>query len=90
MRSSATAEDGADFSSAGQYGTYLNVEGPDAVRQAVRDCAASLHGATAQKYSSIFSGSKSAQMCVVVQEMADADGIGCLLHAASGRDAAVC
>ena len=42
VRSSATAEDGEDFSSAGQYSTYLNVEGAEAVRQAVRDCAASL------------------------------------------------
>jgi phosphohistidine swiveling domain-containing protein len=86
VRSSATAEDGPDFSSAGQYDTYLNVEGSGGVRQAVRDCAASLHGVTAQKYSSIFSGSKSAQMCVVVQKMADAEVSGvCFTQHPDGR-----
>ena len=72
VRSSATAEDGTDFSSAGQYSTYLNVEGAEAVRHAVRDCAASLHSATAVKYAATFGGAKSMRMCAVVQAMAEA------------------
>jgi len=86
VRSSATAEDGAEFSSAGQYRTFLNVEGEDAVRQAVRDCAASLSSITAMVYASVFGGSKSEQMCVVVQEMADAEVSGvCFTQHPDGR-----
>lgn len=85
VRSSATAEDGADFSSAGQYATYLNVEGAAAVRQAVRDCAASLYSVTAVKYAQTF-GAKSQRMCAVVQEMADADVSGvCFTQHPDGR-----
>ncbi len=72
VRSSASAEDGADFSAAGQYSTYLNVEGAAAVKQAVRDCAASLHSAAARQYAAVFSGAKSSGMSVIVQQMADA------------------
>ena len=42
VRSSATVEDVADASAAGQQDTYLNVEGPDAVLDAVVRCWASL------------------------------------------------
>ncbi len=42
VRSSATAEDLADASMAGQYETFLDVRGGDAVWSAVQDCWASL------------------------------------------------
>lgn len=42
IRSSATAEDMADASFAGQQETYLNVSGTEAVIEAVQNCAASL------------------------------------------------
>jgi len=42
VRSSATAEDLPDASFAGQQETYLNVEGPDALLEACRNCYASL------------------------------------------------
>ena len=42
VRSSATAEDLADASFAGQQETYLNVRGPEDLLAAVRDCWASL------------------------------------------------
>ena len=73
VRSSATAEDGADFSAAGQFSTYLDVEGASAVKQAVQSCAASLQNATARQYAAVFSGAKSESMCVVVQQMVDAN-----------------
>ena len=42
VRSSATAEDLPDASFAGQQETYLNVRGPAALMDAVRNCFASL------------------------------------------------
>ena len=42
VRSSATAEDLADASFAGQQESYLNVRGPEDLLAAVRDCWASL------------------------------------------------
>ena len=42
VRSSATAEDLPDASFAGQQETYLNVRGPAAIMDAVRNCFASL------------------------------------------------
>jgi pyruvate,water dikinase len=42
VRSSATAEDLPTASFAGQQSTYLNVQGPDEVVKAVKDCWASL------------------------------------------------
>lgn len=42
VRSSASKEDLRDFSFAGQYETYLNVSGPEAVEKAVIDCYRSL------------------------------------------------
>ncbi|HWV84844.1 MAG TPA: PEP/pyruvate-binding domain-containing protein [Capillimicrobium sp.] len=50
VRSSATGEDGAQASFAGQHETVLGVAGADAVIDAVRCCWASLFGARAVDY----------------------------------------
>ena len=50
VRSSATAEDLAEASFAGQQSTYLNVEGEEAVVKAVQECWASLFEARAIFY----------------------------------------
>ncbi len=50
VRSSATAEDLAEASFAGQQSTYLNVEGEEAVIKAVQECWASLFEARAIFY----------------------------------------
>ncbi|BAL88824.1 putative phosphoenolpyruvate synthase [Actinoplanes missouriensis 431] len=50
VRSSATAEDSAAASFAGQHDTYLNVIGPAAVLDAVRRCWASLFAERALTY----------------------------------------
>ncbi|MFO0926201.1 MAG: PEP/pyruvate-binding domain-containing protein [Gemmataceae bacterium] len=50
VRSSATGEDGAVFSFAGQQDTILGVVGADAVRAAVEACWASLDGERAVAY----------------------------------------
>lgn len=76
VRSSATAEDGADFSSAGQYVTVLDVEGRDAFIGAVRECKDSLNSATAESYSAFFTDAKSQSMSIVVQKMVDAHRAG--------------
>lgn len=76
VRSSATAEDGADFSAAGQYETFLNVCGENAFADALEKCMASLKSETAESYSSFFSDAKSKSMSIVVQEMVDAGRAG--------------
>ena len=73
VRSSAAAEDGADFSNAGQYDTFLNIKGKNAVKKAVKDCVDSLYNRTAKGYSDYFGASKSYSMCVIVQQMIDSD-----------------
>lgn len=50
VRSSVTAEDLPDASFAGQYDTFLNVTGADAVLDAVRRCWASLRTSRAMSY----------------------------------------
>ncbi len=86
VRSSASAEDGADFSSAGQYDTVLNVTGKSAVKKAIKQCVASLHNVTAQSYSGFFSDAKSDKMSVIVQEMIDADISGVCFTQHEGDD----
>ncbi len=72
VRSSASAEDGSDFSNAGQYTTFLDVSGKDDVKEAIRKCVQSLGNVTAASYAGFFNQAKSASMSVVVQEMVDA------------------
>jgi len=79
VRSSATAEDLAGMSAAGQQDTYLNVRGADSVIDAVRRCWASLWTARAIGYrarSGVDAGQ--AQMGVVVQQFVPADAAGVL------------
>src|SRR5215213_5240586 len=54
VRSSATAEDLPDASFAGQQETYLNVRGPAAIMDAVRNCFASLFTDRAVSYRETF------------------------------------
>ena len=50
VRSSATAEDLPDASFAGQHDTYLNIIGPEALLEAIKECFASLYTNRAIKY----------------------------------------
>ncbi|RAM38957.1 PEP/pyruvate-binding domain-containing protein [Arthrobacter globiformis] len=88
VRSSATAEDLASASFAGQQDTYLNVSGPDAVVAAVINCWASLWNARAMAYR-VRNGfdPTTVRLAVVVQEMVDAGAAGVLFTAnpATGR-----
>jgi len=77
VRSSATVEDLAGLSAAGQHDTYLNVRGEAAVVDAVRRCWASLWSARAIGYRAgrgIAPGDVS--IAVVVQQLVPAEAAG--------------
>jgi pyruvate,water dikinase len=76
VRSSATAEDSAGASFAGQHLTLLNVEGVDALRDAVLSCWASLYGATALHYRKARGVDDEPAMAVVVQALVSAEAAG--------------
>ena len=88
VRSSATAEDLAGASFAGQQDTYLDVRGEDVLLDAVRNCWASLWTARAMAYR-VRQGiaPSSVSLAVVVQRMVDADAAGVMFTAnpANGR-----
>lgn len=82
VRSSATAEDLAFASFAGQQDTYLNIKGEAALLEAVRDCWASLFTDRAILYriqNNI--AHEKVQMSVVVQKMALAEVSGIMFTA---------
>lgn len=88
VRSSATSEDSADASFAGQHETVLNVEGIDPVLDAVARCAASLHTDRAVAYRAHRGLAEvGASMAVVVQTMAphEASGVVFTTNPLSGR-----
>jgi pyruvate,water dikinase len=77
VRSSATAEDLAEASFAGQQDTFLNVEGEAAVIRAVQDCWASLFEERAVHYRANAGFAHcEAKMAVVVQRMVQANRSG--------------
>ncbi|MFO0587569.1 MAG: PEP/pyruvate-binding domain-containing protein [Polyangiaceae bacterium] len=82
VRSSATAEDLAAQSFAGQQDTYLDVVGPDAVLDAVRRCWASLFTERAVVYRAQNGvDQRGVQLAVVVQRMVRAATAGVLFTA---------
>ena len=77
VRSSATTEDLAGASFAGQHDTYLNVKGPQALIKSVKKCWASLFTERVLCYRKNNKLShKNTLMSVVVQEMVDAEYAG--------------
>ncbi len=82
VRSSATAEDSRDASFAGQHETHLNVNGVQAVVNAVKDCWASLWTARAMHYRYERSMEHEAvAMAVVVQVMVPSEVSGIVFTA---------
>jgi pyruvate,water dikinase len=77
VRSSATTEDLATASFAGQQETYINIKGTDALISAVKKCFASLFTARAIYYRERkgFSHDK-ALLAVIIQKMIDSDKSG--------------
>jgi pyruvate,water dikinase len=79
VRSSATAEDGADASFAGQQETLLGVVGDDALIDAIERCWRSLHTGRAIAYRRKHRiPDDSVMMAVVVQQLVPADVAGVL------------
>ena len=77
VRSSATAEDLADASFAGQQDTYLNIEGAEEVVRAVQKCWASLFEARAIFYrAGAGFGQLDVGIAVVVQRMVQSERSG--------------
>ncbi len=82
VRSSATAEDLPEASFAGQQDTFLNVDGPEAVLDAVKKCWASLWTARAIAYRSRQGiGIGAVAQAVVVQKMVFAEAAGVMFTA---------
>src|SRR6185295_494877 len=82
VRSSATAEDLAAASMAGQCETFLNIRGEDELIEAVRNCWASLHTERIHAYLREHGIEHSlVAMAVVVQRLAPADVAGVLFTA---------
>lgn len=79
VRSSATAEDLADASFAGQQDTYLGVVGVDALLEAIKHCWASLWSDRAVAYRRRQGVANAGlALSVVVQQLVDADVAGVL------------
>ncbi|GAB3686016.1 PEP/pyruvate-binding domain-containing protein [Saccharopolyspora tripterygii] len=81
VRSSATAEDLADASFAGQQDTFLNVSGEQELLSAIRRCWDSLHSDRAVAYREANEIGTDVLMAVVVQRMVDAKTAGVLFTA---------
>ncbi len=82
VRSSATTEDLDDASFAGQQDSYLNIEGEEAVCEAVKKCWASLFNARAIQYREEKKfNHDDAYLAVVIQKMVDAEKAGVLFTA---------
>ncbi len=76
VRSSVNNEDSVVFSAAGQFESFLNVEGKDRVRQAISDCLESFNSNRAKYYTGYFSNTQTEKACVIVQEMVEPDIAG--------------
>jgi len=89
VRSSAMGEDSALLSFAGQYSTFLNVVGGDAVIDAIRSCWASAWSANALRYRLMNNLSlRGIEMAVVIQAIVAAETSGVLftINPATGND----
>ncbi len=88
VRSSAIGEDSEGASFAGQYDTFLNIKGPEALRRAIVDCLRSLGSERATAYrQEQLEPAADVPMCVVVQKMVQAKAAGVLFSVdpVSGR-----
>jgi phosphohistidine swiveling domain-containing protein len=78
VRSSSPLEDLENASFAGQYESFLNVKGEDALLDAVKECWASLWGQSVVEYRKRMGISENIKMAVLVQEMVSATASGVL------------
>ncbi|MEU7586776.1 PEP/pyruvate-binding domain-containing protein [Micromonospora sp. NPDC049230] len=78
VRSSATSEDTAQATAAGQHDTFLGVRGIDQVADAVRGCWSSVWSERAVEYRRRQGDEQSPSIAVLVQRLVDADVAGVL------------
>ncbi|MFG2051490.1 PEP/pyruvate-binding domain-containing protein [Micromonospora sp. NPDC048935] len=78
VRSSATSEDTARATAAGQHDTFLGVRGIDQVADAVRGCWSSVWSERAVEYRRRQGDTRSPAVAVLVQRLVDADVAGVL------------
>ncbi|MDD5700061.1 MAG: phosphoenolpyruvate synthase [Candidatus Nanoarchaeia archaeon] len=76
VRSSATAEDLADASFAGQQDSFVNVKGNEQLLEHIKKCFASLYTARATYYRNKKKFMKEARLAAVVQRMINSDKSG--------------
>jgi rifampicin phosphotransferase len=76
VRSSAVAEDLAEASFAGQYETFLNVQGLEQLRKAIDDCRRSASSARVASYRANRAEAAPVEIAVLVQRMVPAESAG--------------
>lgn len=81
VRSSASAEDGARHSHAGQYLTRLGVRGPEEALDAIRDCWASAADGRVRAYRTHRGEDGPVDMAVIVQRLAHGEAAGVCMSA---------
>jgi pyruvate,water dikinase len=81
VRSSATAEDLADASFAGQQESFVNVRGNEELLENIKKCFASLYTARAVYYRNKKKFMKEARLAAVVQRMINSDKSGVIFTA---------
>jgi pyruvate,water dikinase len=81
IRSSANAEDGAEYSYAGQFDTFLNVKGVTSIVDAVKKCFLSADTFTVEVYKKETQTLNGIRMFVLLQEMVEAKYSGVVFTA---------
>lgn len=76
VRSSGIDEDGDHASHAGQYSTILDIEGTDALDEALRACWASAFTSTVRSYRAGAGAEDDAPLAVLVQQLVRAESAG--------------
>lgn len=91
VRSSATTEDLAYASFAGQQDTFLNVRGEKPLLEAIRACWASLWSPRAIEYRRVWTDGVQPAIAVLVQRMvpAEAAGVAFSVHPVTGEEVIV-
>ena len=82
VRSSAMSEDGLHASFAGQFETYLNVSGAEAVKAAIGKCVAAASSDRVSLYSREVHDRADTRISVIVQNMVSAEKAGVIFSAA--------
>lgn len=81
VRSSASVEDGKEFSYAGQFTSFLNVSGKKNILKAIKDCFSSAESVQVKSYHQKTSHDDGVKMNVLLQEMIEPEISGVLFTA---------